>query len=160
MRRSPVSPSANAGLDWHIAGIGDFNNDSRDDILWRNDNGDLTDWLGNANGGFASSFGNAFYEVSAGYSATGELEQLAGRFGGRCPFAVPAISCRDGSQAHCRTLGPPLTAIAGQRLGIKEVDESIWLTSFMHYDLGYIDLEQKTLQPIDNPFGPGLSPMS
>lgn len=43
---------------------------------------------------------------------------------------------------------------------IKEVDEGIWLTSFMHYDLGYIDLEQKTLQPIDNPFGPGLSPMS
>jgi hypothetical protein len=25
----------------------------------------------------------------------------------------------------------------------------------MHYDLGYIDLEQKTLQPIDNPFGSG-----
>jgi hypothetical protein len=23
----------------------------------------------------------------------------------------------------------------------------------MHYDLGYIDLEQKTLQPLDNPFG-------
>ena len=46
------------------------------------------------------------------------------------------------------------------RLGIKEVDEGIWLVSFMHYDLGYIDLEQKTLQPLDNPFGPGLSPMS
>jgi hypothetical protein len=45
-------------------------------------------------------------------------------------------------------------------LGIKEVDEGIWLVSFMHYDLGYIDLEQKTLQPLDNPFGPGLSPMS
>ena len=27
-------------------------------------------------------------------------------------------------------------------------------------DLGYIDLEQKTLQPLDNPFGPRLSPMS
>ena len=52
------------------------------------------------------------------------------------------------------------TVLAGQRLGIKEVDEDIWLASFMHYDLGYIDLEQKTLQPIDNPFGPGLSPMS
>lgn len=50
--------------------------------------------------------------------------------------------------------------LAGQRLGIKEVDDGIWLTSFMHYDLGYIDLEQKTLQTIDNPFGPGLSPMS
>ena len=32
--------------------------------------------------------------------------------------------------------------------------------SFTHYDLGYIDLEQKTLQPLDNPFGPRLSPMS
>ena len=52
------------------------------------------------------------------------------------------------------------TVLAGQRLGIKEVDEGIWLVSFMHYDLGYIDLEQKTLQPIDNPFGPRLSPMS
>jgi transposase InsO family protein len=52
------------------------------------------------------------------------------------------------------------TALAGQRLGIKEVDEDIWLVSFMEYDLGYIDLEQKTLQPLDNPFGPRLLPMS
>jgi transposase InsO family protein len=52
------------------------------------------------------------------------------------------------------------TVLAGQKLGIKEVDEGIWLVSFMHYDLGYIDLEQRTLQPIDNPFGPGVSPMS
>ena len=49
---------------------------------------------------------------------------------------------------------------AGQRIGIKEVDEGIWIVSFMHYDLGYIDLEQKTLQPLDNPFGARLSPMS
>jgi hypothetical protein len=28
------------------------------------------------------------------------------------------------------------------------------------YDLGYFDLEQKTLQPLDNPFGMRLSPMS
>jgi transposase InsO family protein len=52
------------------------------------------------------------------------------------------------------------TVLAGQRLGIKEVDEGIWLVSFMHYDLGYIDLEQRTLQTIDNPFGTRLSPMS
>jgi hypothetical protein len=50
--------------------------------------------------------------------------------------------------------------LAGQTLGIKEVDDGIWLVSFMHYDLGYIDLEQRTLQPLDNPFGPRLSPMS
>ena len=52
------------------------------------------------------------------------------------------------------------TVLAGQRVGIKEVDEGIWIVSFMHYDLGYIDLEQKTLQPLDNPFGPRLLPMS
>jgi hypothetical protein len=52
------------------------------------------------------------------------------------------------------------TVLAGQRLGIKEIDEGIWLVSFMHYDLGYIDLEQRTLQTIDNPFGTRLSPMS
>jgi transposase InsO family protein len=52
------------------------------------------------------------------------------------------------------------TVLAGQKLGIKEVDDGIWLASFMHYDLGYFDLEQKTLQPLDNPFGTRLSPMS
>jgi transposase-like protein len=39
--------------------------------------------------------------------------------------------------------------LAGQRVGIK-----------MRYDLGYIDLEARTLQPLDNPFGPRLSPLS
>jgi transposase InsO family protein len=52
------------------------------------------------------------------------------------------------------------TVLAGQRLGIKEVDDAIWLVSFMSYDLGFIDLEQKTLQPLDNPFGTRLLPMS
>jgi hypothetical protein len=40
------------------------------------------------------------------------------------------------------------TVFAGQTVGIKEVDDAIWLVSFMHYDLGYIDLEQRTLQPL------------
>jgi len=52
------------------------------------------------------------------------------------------------------------SVLAGQKLGIKEVDDGIWLASFMRYDLGYFDLEQKTLQPLDNPFGTRLSPMS
>ena len=52
------------------------------------------------------------------------------------------------------------TVLAGQCLGIKEVDDGIWIVSFMHYDLGFIDLEQKILQPLDSPFGPGLSPKS
>jgi hypothetical protein len=37
--------------------------------------------------------------------------------------------------------------LAGQKPGIKEADDGIWLASFMQYDLGYFDLEQKTLQP-------------
>jgi hypothetical protein len=45
------------------------------------------------------------------------------------------------------------TVMAGQRVGITEVDDGIWLVSFMHYDLGYVDLEQRTLQTIANPFG-------
>lgn len=48
------------------------------------------------------------------------------------------------------------TVLAGQKLGIKEVEDGIWLISFMSYDLGYIDLEQRTLQTIDNPFGTRL----
>jgi hypothetical protein len=42
----------------HFAGTGDFNGDGFDDILWRDDSGLLFDWLGNANGGFASNAGN------------------------------------------------------------------------------------------------------
>ena len=52
------------------------------------------------------------------------------------------------------------TVLTGQRLGIKEVDEGTWLVSFIDYDLGYIDLERRTLQTLDNPFEPRLSPMS
>jgi hypothetical protein len=43
-------------------------------------------------------------------------------------------------------------------LGVREVDDGIWLASFIHYDLGYFDLEDKTSQPLDNPFGTRLSP--
>ena len=49
---------------------------------------------------------------------------------------------------------------AGQQVGIKQVDERIWLVSFMHYDLGYFDDETCRLEPIENPFGPTVLPMS
>ncbi len=47
---------------------------------------------------------------------------------------------------------------AGRTVGIKQTDDRIWLVSFMHYRLGYIDLEQRTLQSIDNPFDTGCRP--
>lgn len=49
---------------------------------------------------------------------------------------------------------------AGQTVGIKQVDERIWLVSFMHYDLGYFDDETCRLEPLQNPFGPKVLPMS
>ena len=49
---------------------------------------------------------------------------------------------------------------AGQTIGIKQVDDHLWLASFMHYDLGYFDDETCRLEPIDNPFGPKVLPMS
>src|SRR4249920_3107151 len=49
---------------------------------------------------------------------------------------------------------------AGQAVGIKEVHDDIWLVSFMDYDLGYFDLETRVLEPLENPFGPKVSPMS
>ena len=42
-------------LDWRIQGTGDFNGDGRADILWRNVSGQLSQWLGNANGSFTDN---------------------------------------------------------------------------------------------------------
>ena len=52
------------------------------------------------------------------------------------------------------------TVLAGHKLGIKEVDDGIWLVSFMDYDLGYFDEETCRLEPIENPFSPKVLPMS
>ena len=49
---------------------------------------------------------------------------------------------------------------AGQNVGVTEVGDHIWLVTFMHYDLGYFDDETGRLEPIDNPFGPKVLPMS
>jgi transposase InsO family protein len=49
---------------------------------------------------------------------------------------------------------------AGQDIGIKEVEEGIWLVSFMEYDLGYFDEQTCKLEPVANPFGPKVLPMS
>lgn len=41
---------------------------------------------------------------------------------------------------------------AGHDVGIKEVDEKMWLVSFMDYDIGYFDEETRRVEPIENPF--------
>jgi putative transposase len=49
---------------------------------------------------------------------------------------------------------------AGQNVGVKQVSEHVWLVTFMQYDLGYFDDETCRLEPIENPFGPKVLPMS
>ena len=49
---------------------------------------------------------------------------------------------------------------AGQSVAVTQVDERIWLVTFMQYDLGYFGDETCRLEPIQNPFGPKVLPMS
>jgi len=51
------------------------------------------------------------------------------------------------------------TVLAGQNVGIKQIDEHIWLVTFMQYDLGFFDDETCRLEPGTNPFEAVL-PMS
>jgi putative transposase len=43
---------------------------------------------------------------------------------------------------------------AGEIVGIREVDDQIWLVSFLDYDLGYFDPDEGRIEPGPNPFAP------
>jgi putative transposase len=49
---------------------------------------------------------------------------------------------------------------AGQKVGIKQIDDHVWLVSFMHYDIGFFDDETCRLEPAPNPFGAKVLNMS
>jgi len=50
-------------------------------------------------------------------------------------------------------------SFAGQNVGVKQVDDQVWLISFMQYDLGYFDSDTCRLEPIENPFAEEVLPM-
>ncbi len=74
-----ANASIGVSLDWQVVGTGDFNGDGRDDVLWRNDNGMITDWLGEVSGGFTANHANAAtgvpleWTVQANWSGDGGL---------------------------------------------------------------------------------------
>ena len=50
---------------------------------------------------------------------------------------------------------------AGQEIGIREVDDGVWLVSFMDFDLGFFDNHDNRVAPVgQNPFAPKVLPMS
>jgi hypothetical protein len=59
------------GTSWHVAAIADFNGDGHDDILWRNDNGTIVDWLGQANGAFADNAANSLNTPGTAWQVAG-----------------------------------------------------------------------------------------
>ncbi|MEQ9705422.1 IS481 family transposase [Roseitalea porphyridii] len=52
------------------------------------------------------------------------------------------------------------TVFAGQKVGIRQVEDRLWLASFMSYDLGYFDEDTCRLEPIRDPFGQNVLTMS
>jgi hypothetical protein len=94
----------------------------------------------------------------AGYSAIDII-----RGAGRCVAAqrhMNSISVLSrfwqiASEALGRQNSTPTTSsrqIAGQRVGVKQVEEKIWLVSFMRYDLGFFDHETCQVECAPNPF--------
>jgi hypothetical protein len=68
----------------------------------------------------------------------------------------PITAC--GRICHGRREINVTQVFAGQNVGVKQTDDHVWLVTFM--DLGYFDDETCRLEPIDNPFGPKVLPMS
>jgi hypothetical protein len=61
--------------DWKIVSTGDFNGDGNTDLLLRRDDGWLTNWLGNASGGFSNNGANTslFFSTDWKVIGTGDI---------------------------------------------------------------------------------------
>lgn len=52
-----------------------------------------------------------------------------------------------------------IALFAGQKVGIREVDDHVWHASFMHFDLGIFYLEVNRVEhKVDNSFAPRVLP--
>ena len=51
------------------------------------------------------------------------------------------------------------SVFAGQLAGLREVEDQLWLVSFLDFDLGYFDEDDCRVEPLDNPFNEKVLPM-
>lgn len=67
----PSSYFSVADPGWHVAGADDFNGDGIDDLLWRHENGTLSNWLGSPSGTFTINDSNALIHVPTDWHVLG-----------------------------------------------------------------------------------------
>ena len=41
------------------------------------------------------------------------------------------------------------SALAGEQVGLRELEDNLWLVSFLYLDLGLLDLRTSKVRPID-----------
>lgn len=75
--------------------------------------------------------------------------------GCRLPFHDKTVTatncgriCFNGNKIHFST------AFAGHGVGLRQVEDDVWLISVMDYDIAYFDMESSRAQALDDPFGP------
>jgi|GEM_PF-1186509 len=39
-------------------------------------------------------------------------------------------------------------------VGLRQVEDDVWLVSFMNFDIAYFDMESSRVHDLENPFGP------
>ena len=59
------------GVDWQISGVGDFNGDRIDDLLWRHSSGEIGEWLGHSDAAFSNNGGAAANAVDNSWAIVG-----------------------------------------------------------------------------------------
>ena len=82
--------------------------------------------------------------------STRELESLDPLY---YPFHYKTITVSQCGRICTRGFKVNLSrAFAGQQVDIKEMDDNIWVVSFLDYDLGYFDDKSHRVEPVDDSF--------